>query len=247
MNVVDNLGMHFIHQLQAPSDLTRLLFKKSHLQSLRGKSWHEVHKKVFDATQQAFSSTALAATMNSFNLDISLVLQDAAMMAPSQNGDNPSGVSAPKANSNASQNLSLLHSIASHGPDDDDTTECPLPLSRLVDPSTSFAAATAGTAATTTSITASTATTIEPVAISQLNQSTLDRSEEVSAITARTQISSREASTVTSTPQEQLDLFRQQYASDLLHALEKQRMEFQNFLEQQQAKTAHPDGSGPAK
>jgi hypothetical protein len=112
-NVMENLAMHIYHRSGCTKEYVEKVFKRSHILSLRGKRWHEEHEKVYDPKhmQEGLSASELSHAMEEFNLDITVVLQDAAMAVSRSAAALDDGVSAPRAASNASQQLSLLNSI----------------------------------------------------------------------------------------------------------------------------------------
>jgi hypothetical protein len=125
-NVIENLAMHFEYRCGCSRDYILKVFKSEHIQMMRGKRWHVEHEKAFDPknTQEGLSAIDLSLAMTEFNLDITVVLQDAAMAgsraAATTEGD---GVSAPREASNASQQLSMLNSITTFRAPDEEMAE----------------------------------------------------------------------------------------------------------------------------
>jgi hypothetical protein len=113
-NVIENLAMHFKHRCGCSQEYLQKVFKTSHLQMMRSNRWHPEHQKVYDPKhmQEGLSASDLSHIMAEFNLDISVVLQDAAMaVSRAATVADGEGVSAPRAASNASQQLSQMNSI----------------------------------------------------------------------------------------------------------------------------------------
>jgi hypothetical protein len=104
-NVIDNLAMHLSHQLQAPAEYLHKLFRKVHMRQAATREWNSEHAKVFSPAHMsaAIPDQHMAHHFADLNLDMSLVLQDAAKKAAVQ-GTGDAG-SAPKASE--SQHLSI--------------------------------------------------------------------------------------------------------------------------------------------
>jgi hypothetical protein len=125
-NAVENLALHFHHRCCCPKEYLQKVFKTSHLLMMRSKQWHDEHQKAYDPKhmQEGLSASELSHTMAEFNLDISVVLQDAVMAisrtAAVQDGK---GVSVPQAASNASQQISILNSITTFRAADEEMEE----------------------------------------------------------------------------------------------------------------------------
>jgi hypothetical protein len=129
-NVIEHMAMHFRHQGGCPSLYMAKMFKGAHVLMMRSKKWHPEHKKAYDPKhmQEGLSARDLSHAMAEFNLDISMVLKDAAM-AVSREAAAPEadGVSRPKEASNASQQLSMLNSITTFRDADEEMVETPAP------------------------------------------------------------------------------------------------------------------------
>ncbi len=113
-NAIEHLSMHFEHSLGCNRAYLKKLFKSGHLQTMQGKKWHTEYKKAYDPKniQEGMTQCDLSRMMTEFNLDMAVVLQDAAMaVSRPQDTVNDEDVSAPRAASNASQQLSRLNSI----------------------------------------------------------------------------------------------------------------------------------------
>jgi hypothetical protein len=128
-NVLENMALHFEHQSGCSQQYLVKVFRQAHLFLMSGRKWHEEHKKAYDPkhTQEGLSSQDLSHAMAEFNLDISVVLQDAAM-AVSRAAAVEAGeeVSAPKAASNASQQLSMMNSIETLRAPEEELEEAPV-------------------------------------------------------------------------------------------------------------------------
>jgi hypothetical protein len=104
-NVIDNLALHINHQLGAPEEYLNLVFHKVHVRQQATRTWNKEHKKVFSQAHMsaAISDQHMAHHFADLNLDMSLVLQDAAKKATTSGGKG--GGSIPKASE--SQHLSI--------------------------------------------------------------------------------------------------------------------------------------------
>jgi hypothetical protein len=118
-NVIENLAMHLSHQLRAPSDYLHKLFRKVHMRELKTRQWNSEHAKVFSPAHMsaAISDQHMAHHFADLNLDMSLVLQDAAKKAAVQ-GTGEAG-SVPK----ASESQHLFIGMASLLGEDDRTSD----------------------------------------------------------------------------------------------------------------------------
>jgi hypothetical protein len=113
-NVIENLALHLQNRSGCSTAYLRKVLRSSHRIMMKGKRWHVAHQKAFDPKhmQEGLTTKDLTHALAEFNLDITVVLQDAAMAvsraAAATDGD---GVSAPRAASNASQQLSMMNSV----------------------------------------------------------------------------------------------------------------------------------------
>jgi hypothetical protein len=79
-NVIDNMAIHLYHQLGAPDEYLHKLFRKVHIRQQATRQWSHEHRKVFSQAHMssAISDQHMAHHFADLNLDMSLVLQDAA-------------------------------------------------------------------------------------------------------------------------------------------------------------------------
>jgi hypothetical protein len=105
-NVIENLAMHLSHQLRAPEEYLTKLFRRVHMRQVTTKQWNKEHAKVFSPAHMsaAISDQHMAHHFADLNLDMSLVLQDAAKKTAAAQGTADAG-SIPKASE--SQHLSI--------------------------------------------------------------------------------------------------------------------------------------------
>jgi hypothetical protein len=79
-NVVDNMAIHLHHQLKAPEEYLHKVFRKVHIRQQATRQWSDEHRKVFSQAHMssAISDQHMAHHFADLNLDMSLVIQDAA-------------------------------------------------------------------------------------------------------------------------------------------------------------------------
>lgn len=113
-NVVKHLMLHFENQLSTPAEYNTMIFRRCHIQLEEDAIWHTKHKKAFvpSQMQEAITQQELLFTMAEFDFDMTKVHEDEAFKALATKA-NIDDISAPKVNSNASQNLSMLNSLES--------------------------------------------------------------------------------------------------------------------------------------
>jgi hypothetical protein len=104
-NVIDNLALHLYHQLQAPDEYLQKVFRKVHIRQQKTRQWNAEHRKVFSQAHMsaAISDQLMAHHFADLNLNMSLVLQDAAKKGIAKGGQDAGSI--PKASE--SQHLSL--------------------------------------------------------------------------------------------------------------------------------------------
>jgi hypothetical protein len=104
-NVIDNLALHLHHQLQAPDEYLQTVFRKAHIWQQKTRQWNAEHRKVFSQAHMsaAISDQLMAHHFADLNLNMSLVLQDAAKKGIAKGGQDAGSI--PKASE--SQHLSL--------------------------------------------------------------------------------------------------------------------------------------------
>jgi hypothetical protein len=104
-NVIDNLALHLCHQLSASEAYLHKVFCKVHIRQQATRQWNAEHQKVFSLAHMsaAISDQHMAHHFADLNIDMSLVLQDAAKNGTAQEQNTPGSV--PKASD--SQHLSL--------------------------------------------------------------------------------------------------------------------------------------------
>jgi hypothetical protein len=125
-NVINNLAMHLQNRSGCSIAYLKKVLRSSHRTMMQSKQWHVKHQKAFDPkhTQDGLSSKELSHALAEFNLDISVVLQDAAMaVSRVAEASVTDGVSAPKAASNASQQLSMMNSVTTFRDHDADMAD----------------------------------------------------------------------------------------------------------------------------
>jgi hypothetical protein len=125
-NVIDNLALHLQNRSGCSTAYLKKVLRSSHRTMMQSKQWHVQHQKAYDPkhTQDGLSSKELSHALAEFNLDITVVLQDAAMaVSRVAEATVTDGVSAPRAASNASQQLSMMNSVTTFRDQDADMAD----------------------------------------------------------------------------------------------------------------------------
>jgi hypothetical protein len=104
-NVIENLALHLNYQLSTPQEYLNKVFRRVHIRQQATRIWDKNHKKVFSQAHMsaAISEQHMAHHFADLNIDMALVLQDAAKKATTSGGKG--GGSIPKASE--SQHLSI--------------------------------------------------------------------------------------------------------------------------------------------
>jgi hypothetical protein len=258
-NVIENLAMHLKYRCHCPDQYMAKMLKGAHVLMMRGKKWHREHEKAYDPKhmQEGLSAKDLSYVMEEFNLDISVVLKDAAMAvsrtAVPETATEADGVSIPRAASNASQQLSMLNSITTFRDVDEeleDTRPTPTPTQRTL-PRNPWASPLVPAANPISIQSPSTAVTITTIASADSsNMQTTPHLEDSSLTTATESAGMTEAQV-----KNLLATYELQWQAKMSQEVERRLAEQrEEYLKQDRARnehnsnvqTAHSSGGGPS-